>query len=90
MKEIFFNNNDQNVGIIPKNFDPTGTNQVEFKKRSINYLDGKDFLGKTMTIEFKNPIDELSGFEYSFKVIGVYDSINNNDFRVMCIYPIMI
>ena len=33
-----------------------------------------------MTIEFKNPIDELSGFEYSFKVIGVYDSINNNDF----------
>ena len=75
-----FNNNDQNVGIIPKNFDPTGTNQVEFKKESINYLDGKDFLGKTMTIEFKNPIDELSGFEYSFKVIGVYDSINNNDF----------
>ena len=44
---------------------------VEFKKESINYLDGKDFLGKTMTIEFKNPIDELSGFEYSFKVIGV-------------------
>ena len=78
-KELF-NNNDQNVGIIPKNFDPTGTNQVEFKKESINYLDGKDFLGKTMTIEFKNPIDELSGFEYSFKVIGVYDSINNNDF----------
>ena len=30
-----FNNNDQNVGIIPKNFDPTGTNQVEFKKESI-------------------------------------------------------
>ena len=28
-----FNNNDQNVGIIPKNFDPTGTNQVEFKRK---------------------------------------------------------
>ena len=33
-----FNNNDQNVGIIPKNFDPTGTNQVEFKKESIRNI----------------------------------------------------
>ncbi|NMU16379.1 ABC transporter permease, partial [Clostridioides difficile] len=80
IKGNIFNNNDQNVGIIPKNFDPTGTNQVEFKKESINYLDGEEFLGKTITIEFKNSIDELSGFKYNFKVIGVYDSINNNDF----------
>ena len=80
IKGNLFNNNDQNVGIIPKNFDPTGTNQVEFKKESINYLDGEEFLEKTITIEFKNPIDELSGFEYSFKVIGVYDSISNIDF----------
>ncbi|HAT4783664.1 TPA: ABC transporter permease, partial [Clostridioides difficile] len=50
------------------------------KKESINYLDGEEFLGKTITIEFKNSIDELSGFKYNFKVIGVYDSINNNDF----------
>ncbi|MCC0728716.1 MULTISPECIES: FtsX-like permease family protein [unclassified Clostridioides] len=76
-----FNKNDNNVGIIPKNFDPSGEIGVEIKKEKAKYLDGEKFIGKTITLKFKDDYSNSSKtFEYRFKVIGVYDSVKNIDY----------
>ncbi|MDY3000270.1 MAG: FtsX-like permease family protein [Romboutsia timonensis] len=76
-----FDSDDKNVGIIPKNFDSTGQIGINLEKEKINYLDGDDFLGKTITLEIKDPNNtQKILFEYSFKVVGVYDSVRNMNY----------
>ena len=73
-----FDDNDKNVGIIPKYFDSTNQIGINIEKEKFNFLDGNDFLGKNITLEFKDPDDENKVlFEYSFKVVGVYDGAKN-------------
>lgn len=73
-----FTENEEKVGIIPKKFDPTGEIGVNFEKEPKEYLDGEQFLGKTITLEFKSIEDKV--IYYTFKVVGIYDAVNNMDY----------
>ncbi len=73
-----FNETEENVGIIPKKFDPSGDIGVNFEKESKEYLDGEEFLGKIITLDFENAEGET--FQYTFKVVGIYNSISNMDY----------
>ena len=73
-----FNNNDKNVGIIPKNFYPDGDLEVDFGKENVEFLNGEDFIGKIITLEISTENTAKKEL-YSFKVIGVYDTVENLD-----------
>ena len=70
------------VGIIPKKFYPDGSLGTEIKKENVSFLNGEDFIGKYITTKY-NICDEndkkIDVGTYTFKVIGVYDSVNNID-----------
>lgn len=70
------------VGIIPKKFYPDGSLATEIKKENVSFLNGEDFIGKYITTKY-NICDEndkkIDVGTYTFKVIGVYDSVNNID-----------
>ena len=81
VKGSLFNSNDKNVGIIPKKFDPTGQIGIDLEKEKANYLNGEDFLGKTITLDIKDSTDDKEVlFKYTFKVVGVYDSVKSMDY----------
>ena len=68
--------------IIPKKFYPDGSLGTEIKKENVSFLNGEDFIGKYITTKY-NICDEndkkIDVGTYTFKVIGVYDSVNNID-----------
>ena len=74
----------QHVALMPKFYYPKLHSTTHYMKEEIEFLDGEDFIGKTLVIEF--PIYDANGKEemvvidtytYDFKVIGVYDNIAN-------------
>lgn len=73
-----FTESDKNVGIIPEKFDPTGEVSVSFGKESLDYKNGKDYIGKDITLVFNIDKNNPSlDFKYTFTVIGVYNAIES-------------
>lgn len=77
----------RNVAIIPEKFQPSILiDSVNLKNQEMAYLNGKDFIGQTLTGIYSKIKDENSPlsknniieYTYEFKVIGVYDPIKNH------------
>lgn len=80
------NNNDTQVGIIPKYFLPNGGFEIGYWREKTGFIDGETLIGKNITIEYyardysTDQMDIIKTFEYSFKVIGVYDILPNQNY----------
>ncbi|AOY77585.1 ABC transporter permease [Clostridium formicaceticum] len=78
-----FDENTKNVGIIPKQFYPDRSYEIGYFKEPDDFLDGEDFIGKTITVEFYatdwtiHPFKDIRPFKYAFEVVGVYDISQN-------------
>lgn len=81
IKGNLFAKNDTNVGIIPSKFYPDGSLGVEFQKENIEFLNGEDFIGKVINTEYeiKDENGNIKKYEYKFKVVGTYDSVETID-----------
>ncbi|WP_026894519.1 ABC transporter permease [Clostridiisalibacter paucivorans] len=73
---------DTNVAVIPKYFYPDYFNETKFLKDDIEYLNGENYIDKTITVEYYS-YDYMDTtfkinrtYNYTFKVIGVYDNVN--------------
>lgn len=76
---------DSNVGLIPRYFYPDYTNEIGYLKYGYDYMDSEDLIGKTITIHYNSHDYYKGGFrvngtyDYSFKVVGVYDNVISKD-----------
>jgi ABC-type antimicrobial peptide transport system permease subunit len=76
---------DLNVGLLPKYFYPDYTNELGFLKNQIEFINSEKLIGKTITIFYNSNIYSKGNYrvnntyQYSFKVIGVYDNIATAD-----------
>lgn len=69
--------------IIPKLFYPYDY-EIGMSKENIKYLNGEDFIGKNITVEYcsydysgnSDPVI-TNKFNYTFRVVGVYDAVKN-------------
>ena len=84
----YFDNDDTNVGVIPKYFYPDDSYHMGMFRdnRDSMLLNGEDFIGKEITIQYdSSEVDDegtskINGtYTYTFKVIGVYDNLKNMD-----------
>ena len=91
---------EQNVGVIPKYFYPDGNVIPGFVikdeyNNDIKYLDGEEFIGKTITIQYesekwseeKNTYVLNNTFTYEFEVIGVYDNVRTKESQITVYIP---
>ncbi len=82
----FIKDGEKNVGIIPKKFLPSGSFQIGYWQEENEFIDGESLIGETITVEYyardystdNNEI--VKTFSYSFKVIGVYDILPNQNY----------
>ncbi|WP_026894516.1 ABC transporter permease [Clostridiisalibacter paucivorans] len=81
-----FEENDTKVGIIPKYFYPDDIDTSKLKQQAIKYLNGDNFIGKTITIryfahDFLQDIEPkpIKSFYYTFEVVGTYDNLVNGE-----------
>ncbi len=81
IKGNLFDKNDTNVGIIPSKFYPDGSLGIEFQKENIEFLNGEDFIGKVINTEYEitDKNGNIKKYEYKFKVVGTYDSVETID-----------
>lgn len=93
IKGYTIKNNDKNIGIIPKKFYP-GSFNGGFWREDINYIDGESLMGKTVTIEYyardysTEEMKVIKTFTYTFKVVGVYDILANENAPYDVLIPI--
>ena len=75
------NEGEKYVALIPsKIYASSEFRKVQDPVRDDEYLNGVDFLGQNIT--FKSDEDNL---EYTFTVVGVYDSDKNNEYKIIYI-----
>ena len=78
-----FNKDESNVGLIPEKFYPNNDFDISWSKEKINFINGKDLIGESITITY-NAYDHCDAakqpkisktFNYTFKIIGIYDAV---------------
>lgn len=83
IKGSYFNSDDSNVGIIPKKFYPDLSFKIDFSKENIDFINGESLIGKTINVKYYSyditgdKLEKIKTFDYSFKVVGVYEIEKN-------------
>lgn len=81
------------VGVIPELFYPSSSFQMGFWKEDTKFIDGKSLIGKDITVEYyardyeTSKMEIIKIFTYTFKVIGTYDIIPNNNYPFEVFIP---
>lgn len=76
-----FKDGETNAAIIPEKFLPDSRIELIKDIDKQRYLDGKSFLGKKFTGKTE------TGADYTFTVIGIYDSLQSMDKENICYIP---
>lgn len=76
-----FKDGETNAAIIPEKFLPDSRIELIKDIDKQRYLDGKSFLGKKLTGKTE------TGADYTFTVIGIYDSLQSMDKEDICYIP---
>lgn len=90
-----FDENQSNVGIIPQRFYPSMKIESLSTLDKADYINGDDLIGKWITAEYGeydysnfDDIKVVKKHTYSFKVVGVYDSVSSYCEDSVCFIPI--
>ncbi|WP_066500632.1 ABC transporter permease [Abyssisolibacter fermentans] len=83
LKGNYFKKIDTQVCIVPKKFYPDMSFDISFLKEKIQFIDGESLIGKNIDINYcahdcrGDKLEVIKTFNYSFKVVGTYDILDN-------------